>query len=629
MKRLISLLLSVVLLVGLVTVGAVPVSAESAFEPSDDMIALLKILEGFDRYPRWDYTQWTVGYGTACPAEDLERLKAEGITVEEAESLLVKHLSGFVKSVNSFNDKYELNMTQNQFDAILLFTYNMGHAWMFRDGTFRSALINGAEGNDLLYAIGQWCHAGGNVLTQLIKRRLMEYNMFINGVYSRTVPDNLCYVIYEMNGGTGATDVQCYDSDLTDGIRVIPTREGYVFDGWYTSNTGGTKVTVLDASVRNMTLYARWILEEEMPSEPKTEPTEPETQPTEPETQPTEPETQPTEPETEPTEPETEPTEPEAKPTEPEETTPVVQGVTVTVTADNVNIRKGPGTNYGVTNCVKKGAQMTITEVQTGSGYTWGKFDGGWIALMYTDYEEKTTEPEETVPPVTEPEPSEPENTSVMGTVTGSDLRIREGAGTSYKTVGFFQKGDRVEILEQTTVGSMNWGRTEKGWISLTYVKLDETVKEPVPEETTPEQTEPEETQPNQPETTTVTGTVTATELRVRENAGTSYKTLSVLKKGAKVEIYETKTVNGMTWGRISDGWISLSYVNLDQTSTQTVTMTVNTSCLRIRSGAGTSNSVVGFLYQGAKVEVLETKSVNGTTWARLEKGWVSMDYLK
>lgn len=629
MKRLISLLLSVVLLVGLVTVGAVPVSAESAFEPSDDMIALLKILEGFDRYPRWDYTQWTVGYGTACPAEDLERLKAEGITVEEAESLLVKHLSGFVKSVNSFNDKYELNMTQNQFDAILLFTYNMGHAWMFRDGTFRSALINGAEGNDLLYAIGQWCHAGGNVLTQLIKRRLMEYNMFINGVYSRTVPDNLCYVIYEMNGGTGATDVQCYDSDLTDGIRVIPTREGYVFDGWYTSNTGGTKVTVLDASVRNMTLYARWILEEEMPSEPETEPTEPETEPTEPETQPTEPETQPTEPETQPTEPETEPTEPEAKPTEPEETTPVVQGVTVTVTADNVNIRKGPGTNYGVTNCVKKGAQMTITEVQTGSGYTWGKFDGGWIALMYTDYEEKTTEPEETVPPVTEPEPSEPENTSVMGTVTGSDLRIREGAGTSYKTVGFFQKGDRVEILEQTTVGSMNWGRTEKGWISLTYVKLDETVKEPVPEETTPEQTEPEETQPNQPETTTVTGTVTATELRVRENAGTSYKTLSVLKKGAKVEIYETKTVNGMTWGRISDGWISLSYVNLDQTSTQTVTMTVNTSCLRIRSGAGTSNSVVGYLYQGAKVEVLETKSVNGTTWARLEKGWVSMDYLK
>ena len=30
---------------------------------------------------------------------------------------------------------------------------------------------------------------------------------------------------------------------------------------------------------------------------------------------------------------------------------------------------------------------------------------------------------------------------------------------------------------------------------------------------------------------------------------------------GQKVEILEQKTVNGMTWGKISKGWISMDYV--------------------------------------------------------------------
>ena len=214
---------------------------------------------------------------------------------------------------------------------------------------------------------------------------------------------------------------------------------------------------------------------------------------------------------------------------------------------------------------------------------------------------------------------------SVMGTVTGSDLRIREGAGTSYKTVGFLQKGDRVEILEQKAVGAMTWGRTAQGWVSMTYVKLDPVEETPAEPETPPE-TEPEATEPEQ---TSVMGTVTGNDLRIREGAGTSYKTVGFLQKGDRVEIFETATVNGLTWGRIAQGWTCLSYVKLDQAEeNQTKTVTVNTSCLRVRSEASTSSSIVGFLYRGAKVEVLETKDVNGTTWGRTNQGWISMDYV-
>ena len=63
--------------------------------------------------------------------------------------------------------------------------------------------------------------------------------------------------------------------------------------------------------------------------------------------------------------------------------------------------------------------------------------------------------------------------------------------------------------------------------------------------------------------------------------------------------------------------------------TSRTETKTVTASCLRIRSAAGTSNKIVGFLYKGAKVEILETKSVNGTTWGKTAKGWISMEYVK
>jgi hypothetical protein len=33
------------------------------------------------------------------------------------------------------------------------------------------------------------------------------------------------------------------------------------------------------------------------------------------------------------------------------------------------------------------------------------------------------------------------------------------------------------------------------------------------------------------------------------------------LKEGAKVEILETKVVNGKTWVHIRQGWVSLTYI--------------------------------------------------------------------
>lgn len=624
-KRLFCILLVAAVLMGLAAVPPVQVHAESAMEVSQELIGIVKSLEGFSKYPYEDYSQYTVGYGTACPPEDLERYMRDGITEEEAEALLAKHLDIAETAVNKFIDSFSLNLNQGQFDCLVSFSFNCGTSWLTKSGTLRSAIIEGKTGNDFLYAICLWCRAGDRIQTGLITRRFVEANMYLNGVYSMSVPENFCYTLLSSNGGSFSgegsarkTRIQAYDSANAVDIAVAPTYEGMELAGWFTSETGGTQITKLDANTNGRTIYAQWKTPSDEGDEQPPETTAP------PET--TEP------PET--TTPETEPPETTTPETEPpvEET-----GVTVKITADVVNVRKGAGTGYAVVTTLKKGAQVTITETASASGYEWGKYSKGWIALKYTDYDE-----------VTSGDTGEEDKVIATGTVYNapSRLRIRSAANSSSTIVGYLSNGAKVEILEYTTVGSTRWARISKGWISMDYVLLDSSEE---PEEETPEETEPPVTEPetpDEPETTeAVMGTVynAPSSLRIRSKAGSSGSTVGYLKNGDRVEILETTKVDNVTWGRISKGWVSMDYIKLDSTDnggsttqpeqTDTVIATgkvVNAAgSLRIRSKAGTSGTVVGNLYNGDRVEIYEKTTVGSVVWGRISKGWISLDYVQ
>jgi len=54
----------------------------------------------------------------------------------------------------------------------------------------------------------------------------------------------------------------------------------------------------------------------------------------------------------------------------------------VRVTADALNIRKGPGTNYDVAGCIRDKGSYTIIGEQDGWGQL--KSGAGWISLAYT-----------------------------------------------------------------------------------------------------------------------------------------------------------------------------------------------------------------------------------------------------
>ena len=58
-------------------------------------------------------------------------------------------------------------------------------------------------------------------------------------------------------------------------------------------------------------------------------------------------------------------------------------GYVVRITADVLNVRKGPGTGYGIVTTVKEGQAYTIVSESNG----WGKLKSGvgWIKLSYTE----------------------------------------------------------------------------------------------------------------------------------------------------------------------------------------------------------------------------------------------------
>ncbi len=656
-KRIGGLLMAVIILLGLVLAVIPKAEASGLMSASDEAIRILKLEEGFSRTPYWDYAQWTVGYGTKCPDDKLEEYKKNGIPEEEAEQLLRTYITKFEGELLKFINKSGAQLNQNQFDALLLFSFNCGSGWSYdTNGLLYKAVATGATGSALINAFSRWCNAGGEIKTFLLRRRLSEANMYLNGQYDQNPPDHYGYVLYDANGGKTNPNVQGFDAKEAPAIIPTPTYEGHTFAGWYTERTGGTKVTVLDASVKNKRLYARWT--------------------------------------------------DGAGNDISQDTT----GVEITVTSNSVNLRKGPGTSYAVIGTANTGDKLTVTETKQDATYLWGNTAKGWICLKYTNYDLVTTPPA-----------PEAQQTRMGTVKVSDSLRIRSGPSTGYSVVGYLKNGERVEILEQQMVGSMVWGKISNGYISMDYVQLDpvkepeapETSKPPVVE--TPPVTEappatqapPAETtpkpQPQQPSTQVWTGTVNVNDslrirsgpstkdkvvgylsakervtitqqttsgsmtwgkidkgwismdyivldktqeqvqvqkngtvkvndlLRVRTGPSTSYAVAGYLKNGTKVTITETKTVGNTTWGKISQGWISLDYVQLDnqQQQPQKQTKTVIADCLRVRSNAGTQHQIVGYLYSGSKVEILETKKVGNTTWGKISQGWISMDYVK
>ena len=112
------------------------------------------------------------------------------------------------------------------------------------------------------------------------------------------------------------------------------------------------------------------------------------------------------------------------------------------VNTDNLKLRTGPATSFKNIGSFKVGDPVKVLATVDG----WAYVGNGWVNQSYIT----------------------PTYTTGVVTIT-SGLNIRKEANSSSESMGTYKAGDIVTILEVKD----GWGKTEKGWISLKYVKYN------------------------------------------------------------------------------------------------------------------------------------------------------------
>jgi GH24 family phage-related lysozyme (muramidase) len=133
-------------------------------------IDLITSFEGCELTAYWDSTGevWTIGYGHT--GSDV--FQGLVITQTQAEEFLSDDLAYFCSHVDTYTLDY--NWTQNEFDALVSFAYNVGNI----DELTNNGLLTKPEiADDMLLYI----YSGGVILEGLVRRREAEKAMFLSG----------------------------------------------------------------------------------------------------------------------------------------------------------------------------------------------------------------------------------------------------------------------------------------------------------------------------------------------------------------------------------------------------------------------------------------------------------------
>lgn len=166
--------------------------AANLYSFSTKGVNLLKSIEElatkpYDDQTGRDITAWvkgaTIGYGHLISSAEWSKYK-DGITEAQAQSLFQSDLSPFVNTVKT---KVTAMITQNEFDAMVLLTFNIGQQ-AFADSSALK-LINNPNAvtsyTSLEAAWKAWNKSQGVVNKGLTNRRQAEWNIYTKGIYQK------------------------------------------------------------------------------------------------------------------------------------------------------------------------------------------------------------------------------------------------------------------------------------------------------------------------------------------------------------------------------------------------------------------------------------------------------------
>jgi N-acetylmuramoyl-L-alanine amidase len=288
--------------------------------------------------------------------------------------------------------------------------------------------------------------------------------------------------------------------------------------------------------------------------------------------------------------------------------------LTITISTDSLNVREGPGLSYRVVKQVVKGESFTFVKEE--NDWIQIKLSNnlyGWVAnwLVQKGKGQESTQ-----------------SLSTLGTITVDGLRVRNGPGLNFQTIGHLNNGVQVSILEKNE----NWIKISnseiEGWVSSEFVSVTNGQAS---------------NQIN--ESIGTTAIITVDSLNVRNAASLQSKIIGKLQKGEKIEIVSSTkewvefNFNGQK------AWISSQFVEIapkanvqTNTGNETITPaspngivgTVTANALNIRSKGDLTSKIVGSVIKGNTFVILEEKN----NWSKIEYspkkyGWVNTWYLE
>ena len=117
---------------------------------------------------------WTIGFGTTVYPDGIRVKQGDHCTVEQAKSFFQHDLKRFQASVNN---TVRVMLSQNQFDALVSLSYNIGQN-AFNNSTLLKCLNAGnyqAAADQFLV----WSKGGGQIFKGLVRRREVERALFL------------------------------------------------------------------------------------------------------------------------------------------------------------------------------------------------------------------------------------------------------------------------------------------------------------------------------------------------------------------------------------------------------------------------------------------------------------------
>lgn len=315
---------------------------------------------------------------------------------------------------------------------------------------------------------------------------------------------------------------------------------------------------------------------------------------------------------------------------------PVGKGKVINVTSA-LRIRKGPGTNYDSIGWLYNDNDVDIL----GREGQWFKIKSNdIIGYCHEDYIKEVRQDDTEVVPET---PSTRKGQVINVT---SNLRIRSKASTSSSVVGYLNNGDSFDILGKEGQWYQISHNGTKGYVYSDYVKE---IQGSAGDSGNNSGNSGSSSDNNA--FTGKTGQVinVSTGLRMRSGAGTNYEVVGWLYDGDTFEILGKENSwykinkNGVTayihsdYVKVIEGGNqsgsdsgsngSNSGVETSQSSKGTVINAPNG--LRVREGAGTNYSVVGWLYNNDEVKIIQKSGQWYKIQAKGIEGYVHGDYIK